>query len=92
MSRTKNAMENRALKSKLTGSFLHKATLTIEFGYIIFCFSLLFTRAWYVSLMLIVLVFLKGTINKLGVSKKFVWIADCILSISLLTIVVMIYI
>lgn len=88
MTNTKNAMEKRALVRKLSGSFLYKGTLALEFSYIIFCIVLIFTKVWYIGLLVLLLVFLKGPMDKMGTSKKGIWVADCVLSIALLAIVV----
>lgn len=92
LSRTTNVMEKRVLLNKVAGSFLHKGTIIMEFFYIVFCVLLLLTKVWYVGLLVLLLMFLKGPIYKMGASKKSIWIVDCIISIILLAIIVMIYI
>jgi hypothetical protein len=91
MSRTTNAMEKRVLTNKAARSFRHKATLVLEFGYIFFCFILIFTKAWIVALAILLLMLLKWPAEKMGLSKQGLWIVDGIATITLLLIGLFIY-
>lgn len=91
MSRTTNALEKRVLANKAAHSFRYKVTLVLEFGYIFFCFVLIFTKAWMVALAIILLMFLKRPAERMGLSKQGLWIFDGIATIALLLIGLFIY-
>jgi hypothetical protein len=91
MSHTKNATEKRMLTKQVSRSTLHVGTLVFEFLYLIFLVVLLFTQAWFVGLLILALMFSKNLFDKLGFSRKAVWVFDSLSSVILLSVTYLIY-
>lgn len=62
------------------------STFIIEIFYMLFCLILLFTKFWFIALLIFALVFIKDFAqNRTSISMNVIWFTDCFVTIALLS-------